>query len=79
MRFKPLTNDLCIYTLSSGGEVIIIAFYVDDIILAGKSTEKIKQIFKQIAKNFEANGMGELDHFLRVKMMRLEDGGIWIC
>jgi len=32
--FKPSTNDACIYTLHSRGEIIILAVYVDDLILA---------------------------------------------
>ena len=78
MGFKSSTNDPCIYTLNSGGEVIILAVYVDDIILAGKSTEKIQQIIKEIAEKFDVKDMGELHHFLGVKITRLEDRKIWI-
>ena len=67
MGFKPSTNDPCIYTLNSGGDVIILAVYVDDIILAGKSTEKIQQIIKEIANRFDVKDMGELNYFLGVK------------
>ena len=42
LGLKPSRNDPCIYTLNLGGEVIILALYVDDIILAGKLTEKIE-------------------------------------
>ena len=78
MGFKSSTNDPCIYTLNSGGEVIILAVYVDDIILAGKSTEKIQQIIKEIAEKFDVKDKGELHHFLGVKITRLEDRKIWI-
>ena len=78
MGFKPSRNDPCIYTLNSGGDVIILAVYVDDIILVGKSTEKIRHIIKEIAKRFDVKDRGKLHHFLGVKGMRLEDGGIWI-
>ena len=78
MGLKPSRNDPCIYTLNSRGEVIILTLYVDDIMLAGKSTEKMQQIIKEIAKRFDVKDMGELHHFLGVKVMRLEDGGIWI-
>ena len=60
-------NDPCIYTLNAGGEVFILAVYVDDIILGGKSIEKIQQIINEIALRFDVKDMGELKYFLGVK------------
>ena len=78
MGFKPSMNDPCIYTLNSGGEVFTLAVYVDDITLAGKTTERIQQIIREIAKQFDVKDMGKLRHFLGVKVKHLEEGGIWI-
>ena len=76
--FKPSGNDPCIYTLYSEEEVYILAVYVDDVILAGKSSEKIQQIINKIAEKFDIKDMGKLHHFLGVKVIQLEPGKIWI-
>ena len=73
MGFKSSTNDPCIYTQNSGGEVSILAVYVDDIVLAGKSTKKIQQIIKEIADKFVVRDMGKLYHFLGVKVRQERD------
>ena len=78
MGFKPSMNDPCIYTLNSGGEVFILAVYVDDIILAGRSSESIQQFIREIATKFDVKDMGNLRHFLGVKVRNVEGSGIWI-
>jgi len=60
MGFKPSTNDPCIYTVNSGGEFFILAVYVDDMILAGKSTMRIQQTMKDIAGKFAVKEMVKL-------------------
>ena len=78
MGFISSMNDPCIYTLISGGEIFILAVYVDDIIIAGKSTKRIQQIIDEIAHRFDVKDMGELKYFLGVKVVRQENGSIWI-
>ena len=43
MGFKQSTKNSSIYTLNSGGEVFIIAVFVDDFILRGESASMIQQ------------------------------------
>ena len=63
------TNYPCVYILDSDsvGEIFIVSVYVDDIILAGKSPERIMEFIKKIAERFNVKVMGNLHHFLRVK------------
>ncbi len=78
MGFQQATSDPCIYT-ASGGEIFLIAVYVDDIILAGKSHERMKEVKRAIADKFAVRDMGELHHFLGVKIVQNKDSGdIWI-
>eukprot|EP00795_Rhopilema_esculentum_P007369 gene7369-13107_t len=51
MEFKQATSDTGIYT-ASGGEVFLIAVYVDDIIFAGK-TEKPHTMITSVGKPLE--------------------------
>ena len=78
MHFKQLENDPCIYTLTSGGEIFIAAVYVDDIILASKSSTHIQEFIKSISESFDIKGMGKLRYFLGVKIAYPGSGKIWI-
>ena len=64
--------------LNSGGETVIIAVYVDDIIIAGKTEEIIQQYIKEIAEKFDVMDMGTLHHFLGIKITYADSGNIWI-
>ena len=52
-----------IYILNSGGEIFIIAVYVDDIILTGKTSECIQKFINAKAEKFDITDMGKLHHF----------------
>ena len=78
MGFRQSNNDPCIYILQSGGETFIIAVYVDDIILAGNTSESIQTFIKGIAEKFKVSDMGRLHHFVGIKIGYLESGKIWM-
>ena len=77
-HFKLLDNDPCIDTLTSGGEIFIAAVYVDDIILASKSSTRIQEFIKSISESFDIRHMGKLYYFLGVKIAYPVSGKIWI-
>ena len=43
--------------MDAGGDVFFIGVYVDDIVLAGRSDERIKDVKDAIAKKFEIKDM----------------------
>ena len=57
MGFVQTTSDPCLYT-STEGETFIIAIYVDDILLAGKSDKRMKEVKEDLAEQFEVKDMG---------------------
>ena len=78
MGFAQTAGDPCIYT-SLQGEMFIIAVYVDDILLAGKSDERMTKVKKALARQFDLKDMGELHHFLVVKITKdPKTGDIWM-
>ena len=78
MGFVQTTGDPCIY-VAEEGEMFIIAVYVDDILLAGESDQRMNEVKKGLAKQFEMKDMGELHHFLGVKIVQKPDlKEIWI-
>ena len=57
----------------------MIAVYVDDIILAGRSDKRMKEVKDAIASKFTVKDLGELHHFLGVQVIQNKDSNsIWI-
>ena len=78
MGFQQSTSDPCIYTSTEGG-LFILAVYVDDILLAGKSEQRIAQIKSDLGKRFQLKDMGELHYFLGVSVKQSHGtGNIWV-
>jgi hypothetical protein len=78
MGFEQSTSDPCIYTISEG-ETFIIGVYVDDIVLASKSAEKMAEVKKALSDKFEMKDLGELHYFLGVRIIHNnEEGSIWM-
>ena len=69
-------SDPCLY-ITSEGEIFIIAVYVDDIVLAGKSNKRMAEVKKALAMQFEVKDMGELHYFLGIKVVQ-KTGEVWI-
>ena len=78
MGFKQSTSDPCIYTSTTeSGGLLVLAVYVDDILLAGKSQQKIAQVKADLRKLFQLKDMGELHYFLGVSVQQCSEE-IWI-
>ena len=76
MGFVQSTSDPCIYT-SSKEDLLILAVYVDDIVLAGKSEKKIADVKSSLAKLVK--DMGEMHYFLGVSVKQNpKTGETWI-
>ncbi len=74
MGFVQTTGDPCIYTAVTG-EMFFIAVYVDYILLAGCSNKRMMEVKKMLAKHFKIKDMGELTHFLGVKIVQKPQTG----
>ena len=71
-------SDPCVYW-DSGGEAFFIGVYVNDIILAGKSEGRMKEVKEALAKKFDIKDMGESHYFLGMKILQEEKtGAVWI-
>ena len=65
--------------MATEGEMFVIAVHVDDIVLATKSDERMAEVKKGLAEGFEVKDMGELHHFLGVKVIQNpQTGEVWI-
>ena len=78
MGFSQCASDPCIYLLRDSKDgLFVLAVYVDDLILGGMNIEIISVVKKSLSARFAVTDMGELHHFLGVKIVQLE-GQIWI-
>ena len=78
MGYVQSTNDPCIYT-TTDGELSIIGVYVDDFVIAGKSSERIEQVKAAISQKFDVKDLGELHYFLGVQVVQNHtEGTVWI-
>ena len=68
MKFIRIEGDPCLYVSRDQGEIVVIAVYVDDILIAAKTDKHIAEVKAVIANHFEVKDMGELHYFLGVKI-----------
>ena len=74
MGFLQAKGDPSIYMVSEG-EIFMIAVYVDDIVLAGKSDKRMTEVKQALAKQFQVKDMGELHYFLGVNIFQDSNKG----
>ena len=78
MGFVQSAGDPCLY-MSSEGEMFLIAVYVDDILLAGKSDKRMAKVKQALSQQFQVKDMGELHYFLGVRVIQdPSTGSVWI-
>ena len=79
MGFAQSTSDPYIYRSDEGGEIFYLGVYVDNIILAGCSEDRIKKVKAALSQKFEIKDMGKLHHFLGMSVVQDETRKtVWI-
>ena len=66
--FLQTHSDHCVYIHPI--TKVIIAIWVDDLIIAGKNTEDIDEVKRQLKEAFEMKDLGELKYFLGMQVHR---------
>jgi hypothetical protein len=78
LGFNQSTSDPCIYSASEG-ERFLIAVYVDDLILAGKSLESVMSVKRSLMAKYEMKDMNSLKYFVGVQIKQdCFSGRIWL-
>lgn len=57
-----------VYTKRMGDEVLIIAMYVDDILVTGSNVVIIKKFKEQMSGKFDMSDLGKLPYYLGVEV-----------
>ena len=77
MGFQKSAADECIYTGKINGDLVLLAVYVDDIILASKKEQTINKTKEVFAKRFAVKDMGPLHYFLGVRVVQNQHS-VWL-
>ncbi len=75
MELTQIPSDPCVY-VSTSRPKLIVAVYVDDIILAGKCVASIQEAKRGLSSRFQMEDLGKLEHFLGIRVIQ-EEGKIW--
>ena len=66
----PSNADPCVYYLGQEEEILIIAIYVDDILVASRNLKKIAKFKEEILKEFDIRDLGEPKYCLGIEFSR---------
>ena len=78
MGFIQSTSDPCIY-VDAGGDTFFIGVYVDDIVLAGRTYERITEVKETLSQKFDIKDMGKLHYFLGMQVLQdKKTGNTWV-
>ena len=76
LGFTRSNADPCLYIDVKRG--IYITIWVDDLLVAGKNGKDIAAVKQQLGKEFEMKDLGQLRHFLGMRISQSPNGGISI-
>lgn len=68
LGFKKCPYEHAVYTRGEGDEVLIIAVYVDDMLVTGTKVSNIVRFKKQMAQEFEMSDLGKLSYYLGIEV-----------
>ena len=75
IRLKRCETDHCCYVKFFGNSYIILLLYVDDMLIAGSSIEKINNLKKQLSKQFAIKDLGVAKKILGMRIIRDKANG----
>lgn len=70
LNFVSSRNDPCLYVRHLGSGILIIALYVDDLLIAGNSKSEIESLKRELSHRFEMKDMGAARIMLGIKITR---------
>ena len=75
IRFQSSKKDPCLYSKTEkNGRATYFVLYVDDLLIIGESKKPTKQVSIEISQHFEIKDLGDVSHYLGIKIERKEDG-----
>ena len=75
-----LKTEQCIYARfnEDRSECILLAVYVDDLVIAGTTQKAISTSKPQITAKYDCKDLGALDRILNMEVVRTKEGGLFL-
>jgi transposase InsO family protein len=70
MGFQVLSADTCVYQLRKDALYVLVALYVDDLLLLANSLEGLSALKKDLSKRFSMTDLGEAHYILGIQIDR---------
>jgi len=74
MDLKRCTSDPCVYYAKQGEDMILVAIYVDDVIIISKNVVSISKFKMDLMKEFEIRDLGEIHYCLGIEFEKSDCG-----
>ena len=68
--FEQNVDEPCVYKHIDDKKVVFLVLYVDDILLIGNDVEKLSNVKKWLAEQFQMNDLGEASYVLGIQIIR---------
>ena len=73
MKYKRISADSCVYIRSNASGVVVIAVYVDDLIIARNSIRLVESVKQEFHKRYKIKDMGVLEYVLGVRVDQIPE------
>lgn len=75
LGFEQGRSDACLFTKKlESGELVYVLIYVDDMIVASVSEAEVDKVEKLLKKRISLSSLGEVSHFLGIRVTKDKDG-----
>ena len=74
LGFHNSHADTSLFVLNTGGNLLYLLVYVDDIILTGNDDTMVHKFMQLLAHQFSLKGLGHLSYFLGVEVIPNDHG-----
>lgn len=68
LNFKRCKNEPCVYTRKTGKDMIILAVYVDDILIFYSNEKEMQKVKQELTSKFEMKDLGKAELFLGMRV-----------
>jgi hypothetical protein len=75
--FLMLDADHSLYVRKSDEGIVVIAIYVDDLIVGGDNEKEVEHVKSFLKQKFDVKDLGELKFFLGIEVIKMLEG-IWL-
>ena len=72
LKFEICLKEPSLYQKEKKGHPLIVAVYVDDLLVTGSSLEMISEFKKGMATRFEMSDLGKLSYYLGIEVIQRE-------